>query len=103
MPEERLNTYDPEGNTLAVHEEEALPSELMQAIAAESPSDQRQIVAAYRHAIRMARRIDFLFSMSFMPKACLKQELFGLPTRMGGQTGSDHYGVLNTYTYRMMC
>lgn len=96
------NTYDPMNNPLAGHEEEALPSELTQAIANLPPDDQQEIEARYRHAIRMARRIDFLFSMSFMSHACLKQELFGKPRTMGGQTGSDHYGVLNTYSYRRM-
>ena len=96
------NTYDPMNNPLAGHEEEALPSALAQAIANLPPDDRQEIEARYRHAIRMARRIDFLFSMSFMSRACLKQELFGKPMTMGGQTGSDHYGVLNTYSYRRM-
>lgn len=97
-----LDTYDPQNNPLAGHEEEALPPALTQAIADLPPDDRREIEARYRHAIRMARRIDFLFSMSFMSHACLKQELFGKPRTMGGQTGSDHYGVLNTYSYRRM-
>ena len=48
----------------------------------------------------MPRRIDFLFSMTFMSTACLTQELFGKPAMMGDATSSDHYGVLNTYTYQ---
>ncbi len=96
------NTYDPQNNPLAGHEEEALPSELTSAIAGESPSDQQQIVTAYRRAIHMARRIDFLFSMAFMSNACLRQDLFGKPTSMDGPAGSDHYGVLNTYSYQRL-
>ncbi len=97
------NTYDPMNNPLAGHEEEILPPALLDAIAKEMKMDQDEVVARYRHAISMARRIDFLFSMSFMSTACLKQELFGKPAMMGDPASSDHYGVLNTYSYRKMC
>ena len=97
------NTYDPMNNPLAGHEEEALPPALIEALAQEMKMDQDEAVRQYRHAIGMARRIDFLFSMAFMSNACLTQELFGKPAMMGDPTSSDHYGVLNTYTYRMKC
>jgi hypothetical protein len=54
-----------------------------------------------RKVIAQARRIDFLFSMSFMSKACLKQALFGQTVSSDHLAGSDHYGVLNTYSYHM--
>ena len=97
------NTYDPMSNPLAGHEEEALPPAFIEALAQEMKMDQDEAVRQYRHAIGMARRIDFLFSMAFMSNACLTQELFGKPAMMGDPTSSDHYGVLNTYTYRMKC
>ncbi len=94
------NTYDPMHNPLAGHEEEALPPAFIEALAQEMKMNQDEAVKRYRHAIGMARRIDFLFSMAFMSNACLTQELFGKPATMGDPTSSDHYGVLNTYTYR---
>ena len=97
------NTYDPMNNPLAGHEEEALPPALIEALAQEMKMDQDEAVRQYRHAIGMARRIDFLFSMAFMSNACLTQGLFGKPAMMGDPTSSDHYGVLNTYTYQMKC
>ncbi|MEK6801455.1 MAG: endonuclease/exonuclease/phosphatase family protein [Nitrospirota bacterium] len=97
------NTYDPMGNQLAGHEEEALPPAFIAALAQEMKMDQEEAAKRYRQAIDMARRIDFLFSMAFMANACLTQELFGKPTQMGDPIGSDHYGVLNIYTYKMQC
>jgi endonuclease/exonuclease/phosphatase family metal-dependent hydrolase len=94
------NTYDPMSNPLAGHEEEALPTAFIEALAQEMKMDQDEAVKRYRDSIGMARRIDFLFSMAFMSSACLTQELFGKPAMMGDPTGSDHYGVLNTYTYQ---
>jgi hypothetical protein len=41
--------------------------------------------------------------MSFMTKACLKQALFGQAVSDGRLVGSDHYGVVNTYTYHTPC
>jgi hypothetical protein len=73
------------------------------AIAAESASDRQEIITDYRQAIGQARRIDFLFSMSFMSKACLRQALFGQTLSGDRLTGSDHYGVINTYSYHMPC
>lgn len=96
------NTYDPQDNPLAGHEEEALPPALLDAIAQETQTDREEIVTQYRRAISMARRIDFLFSMAFMSNACLQQEVFGKPTSIGGPAGSDHYGVLNTYSYQRL-
>jgi endonuclease/exonuclease/phosphatase family metal-dependent hydrolase len=97
------NTYDPALNPLAGHEEKELPPEFDLAIAAESASDRDEIISDYRKAIAQARRIDFLFSMSFMSKACLKQALFGQTVSSDHLAGSDHYGVVNTYSYHMPC
>lgn len=94
------NTYDPEKNVLAAHEEQLLPPELIDAIAEETASDRNEVLKFYHRAITMARRIDFLFSTSFMPTACLTQQLIGQPTPMRNAFGSDHYGLLNTYSYR---
>jgi len=94
------NTYDPSKNVLAAHEEELLPAELVDAIAEETASDRNEVVKLYRRSIAKARRIDFLFSTSFMPTACLTQQLIGEPTPMRSAFGSDHYGLLNTYSYQ---
>ena len=94
------NTYDPSKNVLAAHEEELLPAELVDAIAEETASDRNEVVKLYRRSIAKARRIDFLFSTSFMPTACLTQQLIGQPIPMGSAFGSDHYGLLNTYSYQ---
>lgn len=94
-----LNTYDPQRNPLVGHEEEKLPASLTLAIASETSSDMQEIEARYRQSISQARRIDFLFSMSFMPQTCLMQTLFGEITA-SGLAGSDHYGVLNTYSMK---
>ncbi len=101
MPNMMLHTYDPLKNPLAAHEEATLPPALRRALAAESHDDQDTVIHAYREAINMPRRIDFLFSMSFMSQACLMQSLFG-EVNSTGMAGSDHYGILNTYTYRRM-
>ena len=93
------STYDPETNELAGHEEESIPPEFLDAVAEETKSDRNEAVKVYRRAIKRARRIDFLFSMAFMSHACLTQELVGKPAGIGGRLGSDHYGLLNTYTY----
>jgi endonuclease/exonuclease/phosphatase family metal-dependent hydrolase len=94
------NTYDPSKNALAAHEEQLLPPELIDATAEETASDRNEVLKLYRRAITMARRIDFLFSTSFMPTACLSQRIIGEPTPMRSAFGSDHYGLLNTYSYR---
>ena len=101
MPDMMLHTYDPLKNPLAVHEEATLPHSLRQALAAKSRDDQETVIRSYHDAISMPRRIDFLFSMSFMSQACLMQSLFG-QVNGTGMAGSDHYGILNTYSYRRM-
>ncbi|HEU4683607.1 MAG TPA: endonuclease/exonuclease/phosphatase family protein [Nitrospira sp.] len=94
------NTYDPSKNLLAAHEEALLPPEFVDAIAEETAMDREEVLKVYRRAIAMARRIDFLFSASFMPTACLTQQLIGVPTPMRSGFGSDHYGLLNTYSFQ---
>jgi hypothetical protein len=94
------NTYDPSKNVLAAREEESPPPELLDAIAEETSSDRDEVLKLYRLAVARARRIDFLFSTSFMPTTCLTQQLIGEPTPLRSTFGSDHYGLLNTYSYR---
>ena len=101
MSEHTLYSYNPETNPLAGHEEEQLPRELTDAIADEPAEERQAIISRYRQSIHMPRRIDFLFGMSFMPGACVKQVLFG-EARATGLAGSDHYGILNTYSYHHM-
>lgn len=77
-----------------------MPPSLRQALMHLPESEQQRIVEGYRKGMGQARRIDFLFHMgkpSNKPKGCLRQALFGEPTAVSVQPGSDHYGVLNTY------
>ena len=95
-----LDTYDPEQNPMAGQGELVLPSSLREAMTHLPGDEQRRIAEGYRKGTGQARRIDFLFLMnksSNKPKGCLRQVLFGEPTAVSVQPGSDHYGVLNTY------
>jgi endonuclease/exonuclease/phosphatase family metal-dependent hydrolase len=101
QPETPLHTYDLQ-NPIVNPETEAVPAALRSAIAGLPESRQERIIAEYRKGISQARRIDFLFTMpglSWKRKACVKQELFGKPDGTSDRTGSDHYGVLNTYDF----
>jgi len=83
-------------------ETEPVPAALSRAIEDLPESRKQRIIAEYRKGISQARRIDFLFTMpgpSWKRKACVKQELFGTPDAGSVRTGSDHYGVLNTYRF----
>ena len=100
-PTAELRSYDPQHNPLARHEEVTLPPTLSSIIQTLSEAEQQRIIAAYRQGIGEARRIDFLFATRWgtaHPKGCLRQELFGLPDAVQMDVGSDHYGVLDTYT-----
>jgi len=100
-PQSELHSYDPT-NPLINTDNPTLPAALIQAIQGLSESRQRMIVTEYRKGISQARRIDFLFTMSGTTQpltACVTQELFGTPTAVSVETGSDHYGVLNTYRF----
>ncbi|HKQ35998.1 MAG TPA: endonuclease/exonuclease/phosphatase family protein, partial [Nitrospiraceae bacterium] len=96
-----LYSYNPKNNPVAQHEEVTLPPALSSIVQAMPEADREKIVAGYRQGIAMSRRIDFLFVMRSGPadpNACLRQELFGTPRPVTLDVGSDHYGVLDTYT-----
>lgn len=96
-----LHSYNPQHNPIAQHEEVALPSALSSVVQAMPEAEREKIVAGYRQGLTMSRRIDFLFVMRSGPadpNACLRQELFGTPRPVTLDVGSDHYGVLDTYT-----
>ena len=96
-----LHSYNPQHNPIAQHEEVALPSALSSVVQALPEAEREKIVAGYRQGLTMSRRIDFLFVMRSGPadpNACLRQELFGTPRPVTLDVGSDHYGVLDTYT-----
>lgn len=100
-PLNELHSYDP-SNPLIDSGNLTLPTELIQAIQGLSESRQRMIITEYREGISQARRIDFLFTMprkSQPLNSCITQELFGTPAAVSVETGSDHYGVLNTYLF----
>lgn len=93
-------SLDPQRNVLAGPGDRDAPADLRDAIKRLPESEQRRILEGYRTGISRARRVDFLFLMmkpSDSPKACLRQELFGQPSAVSGQAGSDHFGVLVTY------
>ena len=100
-PGSDLYSYDPKQNAVVRQEELAIPPSLRQALANLPEAEQQRIVEDYRNGMGQARRIDYLFHMGGIsqPKACVRQGLFGEPTALSGQPGSDHYGVLNTYVF----
>ena len=96
-----LHSYDPTSNPIAQHEEVTLPPALSSIVQAMPESERQKILDGYRRGLSMARRIDFIFAMRSGPadpNACLRQELFGQPSPVTLDVGSDHYGVLVTYT-----
>jgi endonuclease/exonuclease/phosphatase family metal-dependent hydrolase len=97
---ETLYSYDPQRNIIAGKEEMEVPVSLRQAVRGLPDRDQQKIFKRYRETINQARRIDFMFLLrtsSDRPKGCLQQEIFGQPTAVSPEPGSDHYGVLDTY------
>ena len=100
--ETELHTYDPQ-NPIAGYEKEALPAALTRAIRGLPESRRRNIIAEYRKGVSEPRRIDFLFTMQgsspWTREVCMQQELFGMPHPESVVTGSDHYGLLNTYIF----
>ena len=96
-----LHSYDPKNNPVAQHEEVALPPALSSIVQAMPEEERQKVIDGYRRGLSMARRIDFIFAMRYGPadpNACLRQELFGKPSPVTLDVGSDHYGVLDTYT-----
>lgn len=96
-----LNSYDPKRNPIARNAEIELPPALNSIIRTMPEEDRQKIVEGYQRGLSMARRIDFIFVMlseSPNPRGCLRQELFGQPGPVLLDVGSDHFGVLTTYT-----
>jgi hypothetical protein len=96
-----LQTYNPRLNPVARHEEIELPPTLASIIQTMPEDQQQQIKNGYRRGVSQARRIDFLFVMLSEPAnplSCLRQELFGRPDAVTLGVGSDHFGVMDTYT-----
>ncbi|MGD9727722.1 MAG: endonuclease/exonuclease/phosphatase family protein [Nitrospiraceae bacterium] len=94
-----LYSYDPQQNAVVRQKELTIPPSLRQALENLPEPEQQRIIEDFRSGMGQARRIDYLFHMGQLPKpkACLRQALFGEPTALSAQPGSDHYGVLNTY------
>ena len=102
--ENKVMTIDPGSDILARDDAETIPSDLKDLIAEETTSDQQEILADYRANIQRPRKVDFVFilpidSHTVSKKLCVKQEAFGLETDSSGLLGSDHYGILNTYSF----
>ena len=101
--DKKVYTIDPESDVLAKEDAETISSDLKALIADESSEDQQEILTDYRANIHRPRKVDFVFILPIdshiVPKKlCVKQEAFGLETDSSGLSGSDHYGILNTYT-----
>jgi endonuclease/exonuclease/phosphatase family metal-dependent hydrolase len=96
-----LQTYNPRLNPVARQEEIELPPTLASIIQTMPEDQQQRIKDGYRRGVSQARRIDFLFLMLSEPTnplSCLRQELFGRPDAVTLGAGSDHFGVMDTYT-----
>ena len=94
-----MATYDPTTDVLSAEGIIEAHRTLKPLLRRESPSDQEAITGEYKENIGRPRRIDFIFSLSFLPEACVTQELFGLQTSATILAASDHHGVLNTYSH----
>jgi endonuclease/exonuclease/phosphatase family metal-dependent hydrolase len=99
-PTSDVYSLDPQRNPIAGQAVREVPSGLREAMTRLPDSQQQRILEGYRKGISEARRVDFLFLMhsaSESPTGCLRQELFGQPTAVSAEPGSDHYGVLAMY------
>jgi endonuclease/exonuclease/phosphatase family metal-dependent hydrolase len=95
-----LYSLDPQRNLIAKEGIRDVPSALREAMKHLPDSQQERILEGYQTGISQARRIDFQFLMtnpSNSLKGCMRQELFGEPTTVSTELGSDHFGVLATY------
>jgi len=95
-----IYSLDPQRNRIAGEGVRDVPSALREAMKRLPISQQQKLIESYQKGISQARRVDFLFLMtkpSNSLKGCLRQELFGEPTTVSTEPGSDHFGVLATY------
>ncbi len=93
-------TADPIRNRIISEgEEEGSLPDLLTAIQGESTETKDEIVAAYRNETRRPRRIDHLFVDNFLPQHRLNQSRFGTATNADGLPASDHFGIMNTYSW----
>ena len=102
--DKKVYTIDPESDVLAREDAETIPGDLKALITDESSEDQQEILSDYRANIHRPRKVDFVFILPIhshivSKKRCVKQEAFGLKTDSSGLSGSDHYGILNTYSF----
>jgi endonuclease/exonuclease/phosphatase family metal-dependent hydrolase len=100
-PETEVFTLDPQRNVIAGKGVREVPSALLAAMKRLPESQQKKILEGYQKGISEARRVDFLFLMrepSDEAHGCFRQELFGRSHEDSTGPGSDHYGVLVTYT-----
>jgi endonuclease/exonuclease/phosphatase family metal-dependent hydrolase len=99
-PTTDVYSLDPQRNLIAREGVRDVPSALRDALKRLPESQQRKLLEGYQKGISEARRVDFLFLMttpSKSPTGCFLHELFGQPTTVLAQPGSDHFGVLVTY------
>ena len=100
-PETEVYSLDPKHNVIAGQGLREVPSALRAAIKRLPESQQEKILAGYQKGISEARRVDFFFLLrnsSESASGCFSEELFGQSDAASAAPGSDHYGVLVTYT-----
>ena len=93
-------SLDPQRNLIAAEGIRDVPSALREAMKRLPVNQQQKLLEGYQKGISQARRVDFLFLMkkeSDSLRGCMRQELFGQPTAVSIEPGSDHFGVLVTY------
>lgn len=94
-----LYTADPERNRLIQAGEQAgLPTTIQLVFRGLSDDLAERARQAYQAEAKRPRRIDYLWMETFLPGYCVRQELYGTGTNHEGFPGSDHYGVLTTFT-----
>ena len=93
-------SLDPQRNPIAAGGIREVPSALREAMKRLPEKQQQKLLEGYQKGISQARRVDFLFLIkkeSDSLRGCMRQELFGQPTSVSIEPGSDHFGVLVTY------
>lgn len=94
-----LYTADPGRNGLIhIGDESTFPPPLTQIFKELPPEAAAKAHEVYGLEIRRPRHIDYLWTESFFPGHCARQELFGTEINAEKMPASDHFGVLTIFT-----